>query len=193
MPIILKTLRALLLHAGQYDRAGAPKFYSGISELHPEGNCILFADDYKNHRGIPALPFSKLSCSVSKPVEDKRVRVPHSIGEHIRKRRLELGLLQREVAELIGVSENCLTYWENNRSLPQVHSYPTIVSFLGYYPFSIGSNLGDRIKHYRYGRGLTQQQLGKRLGVDGTTICCWETGETKPMGKYLTRLKVLIK
>ena len=39
---------------------------------------------------------------------------PQTLGEKIRNRRLELGLLQKDVANIIGTYEDAVTYWENN-------------------------------------------------------------------------------
>lgn len=41
-----------------------------------------------------------------------------TIGDHLRKRRLDLGLLQREVTERLGVGEATVTNWELNRTIP---------------------------------------------------------------------------
>lgn len=48
-------------------------------------------------------------------------------------------------------------------------------------------NTGDRIKYLRESRGLSQEQLGKIIGVDRTTIVKWETGASRPT-RYLKRL-----
>jgi DNA-binding XRE family transcriptional regulator len=59
--------------------------------------------------------YPKYSLHVSRPV-----KLPpgypvelRSIGDHIRKRRLDLGLLQIEVAAQIGVTENTVLNWEH--------------------------------------------------------------------------------
>jgi len=44
-----------------------------------------------------------------------------TLGDELRRRRLELGLLQREVADRPGVSEASVWQWERNRTNPQVH------------------------------------------------------------------------
>ena len=41
-------------------------------------------------------------------------------------------------------------------------------------------NMGERIKNLRESRGLSQEGLGKILGVDRTTIVKWETGASRP-------------
>ncbi|MGH8544558.1 MAG: helix-turn-helix transcriptional regulator [Gammaproteobacteria bacterium] len=55
----------------------------------------------------------------------------------MRKRRLDLGLFQRQVAEQIGVTTNTVFRWESNETLPQIHHKPKIVQFLGYDPRSV--------------------------------------------------------
>lgn len=62
-------------------------------------------------------------------------KVPITVGDHIRKARIERQLFQREVADIIGISEDCLTNWENNRCSPQNKYKEKITLFLGYTPF----------------------------------------------------------
>src|SRR5665647_3168855 len=115
-------------------------FYLNIFEQHPAGGNILFRDGYNNHMGIPALPFSKLRITVGKPLGSKLLTNPTTIGEKLKNRRIELGLLQKDVANVIGVCEDSITFWENNRSIPSVMYYPKIIQFLGYVPFDVDSS-----------------------------------------------------
>jgi len=118
---------------------------------------------------------------------------PQTLGEHIRKKRLATGLLQKDVAKEIGVSEDCITFWENGRSIPQVRYYPAIIQFLGYMPFEIaGDTLGGRIRWYRLKQGLSHKRLGKLLSVDASTIRSWEENVTVPNSKNFKKLKELI-
>jgi transcriptional regulator with XRE-family HTH domain len=57
-----------------------------------------------------------------------------TVGDHIRRRRLDLGLLQREVAERLGADAATITNWELNRTQPALRFLPAIVGFLGYPP-----------------------------------------------------------
>ncbi len=41
-------------------------------------------------------------------------------------------------------------------------------------------NTGERIRNLRESHGLSQEGLGKILGVDRTTIVKWETGASRP-------------
>lgn len=88
--------------------------------------------------GIPALPFSRLKKIVRKPMGGKYISNPTTVGEMIRNRRLELGQLQKDVAGILAVSEDCITNWENNRAYPQQRYYKAIRSFLKYDPFMTG-------------------------------------------------------
>jgi len=42
---------------------------------------------------------------------------PISIGDNIRKKRMELKLLQKDVARILGVTEDSITNWEKNRRI----------------------------------------------------------------------------
>jgi len=105
---------------------------------------------------------------------------PKTIGEHIRKRRMDLGLFQKDVAEIVDTSIDCITFWENGRSQPQIHYYPKIISLLGYYPFEESDSFIGRIIKFRHMNGLTYKQAGKLLGVDGSMVVSWEAGKTVP-------------
>ena len=47
-------------------------------------------------------------------------------------------------------------------------------------PITSGSDYAEQIKAYRKKRGLTQKELGERLGVEEGTIRSWEKGYSKP-------------
>ncbi|MBI2998946.1 MAG: helix-turn-helix transcriptional regulator [Deltaproteobacteria bacterium] len=53
----------------------------------------------------------------------------------MRRRRLELGLWQREVAEKIGVNPTTIYRWERNETRPPGRSMSRIIEFLGYVPY----------------------------------------------------------
>ena len=116
-----------------------------------------------------------------------------TIGDHIRTRRLGLGLFQKEVAECIGVTITTITNWELNRTEPEVHYLPKIIDFLGYVPFSMGDSFPERLKAYRMIKGLSQRQLARELCVDPTTVRKWETGMSTPMSKMRERVEGVIR
>ena len=122
-----------------------------------------------------------------------KIENPQTIGEHIRKRRQELRLFQSDVAKILDVSEDTITYLENVRSKPQVSHYQNIIKFLCYNPFVIETDtLGERIKMYRLEKGISQKKLAKMVGVDESTILSWEVGKHFPLPQKLKLLKRII-
>jgi transcriptional regulator with XRE-family HTH domain len=116
-------------------------------------------------------------------------KVLNALGDHIRKRRLELGLLQREVAERLGVNESSVYNWEKNRSNPCIRFMPSIVDFLGYPPPSSSpKNLGETIKKYRIAHGLSQKRLAVQLRIDPLTVRRLECNRGKPTTRTINKL-----
>jgi len=60
---------------------------------------------------------------------------PQTLGEHLIKRRLEMKLTQKEVAEQFGVVPWTILNWEKGHTEPPIVSIPAILRFLGYDPF----------------------------------------------------------
>ena len=138
------------------------------------------------------MPFSKLEKTVGKPLSNLIIN-PTTIGEKLKNRRIELGLLQKDVANVIGVCEVSITLWENNRNEPSIIYCPKIIQFLGYVPFEVDtSTLGGQIKLYRYVHGLSQEELAIKLKVNESTIFHYEKNKHKPSSKTLKKIKGLI-
>jgi len=124
-----------------------------------------------------------------KSFKKKLIDDPQTIGEKLRSRRLELGLLQKDVAKIIGVCEDSITGWENNRGKPYIRHYPKIIQFLDYFPFEVStSTLAGRIKKYRFENGLSQEDLAKELNVNESTVHHYEKGIYKPTNLLLKKL-----
>jgi transcriptional regulator with XRE-family HTH domain len=102
------------------------------------------------------------------------------LGDHFRRRRLDLGLLQRIVAERLGVREETITNWELGRQRPRVRHHAEILRLLGYDPDPAGDGLPDRLRAVRRRLGLTQTELAVRLGQDEAHVCRWERGQRTP-------------
>jgi DNA-binding transcriptional regulator YiaG len=60
--------------------------------------------------------------------------VPQTLGEKIKKHRLELGLFQRDAAAKIGVSSATLSNWERGVISPERRMQKRIWEFLNYAP-----------------------------------------------------------
>ena len=105
---------------------------------------------------------------------------------------MDLKLLQSDIAKILNVSPDSITYWENNRSQPQVNYFPRIIEFLGFFPFEFDtSTFIGKLKSYRFGNGLSHKRLGKILNVDATTIRGWESGARRPLKGMLAKLHAM--
>jgi transcriptional regulator with XRE-family HTH domain len=57
------------------------------------------------------------------------------LGDHLRKRRLDLGLHQHQVAKQLGVNLTTYQLWELHRTRPTPKIRPKVIELLGYDPF----------------------------------------------------------
>jgi transcriptional regulator with XRE-family HTH domain len=115
------------------------------------------------------------------------------LGDHIRKRRLDLGLFQKDVAVAIGVDTNTVTNWEKGHSQPELRFIPRIIEFLGYEPD--GSNpvsLGEKVKRYRCLEGISQNVLAQRIGIDPTTLRRLERNQGMCSQAVLTKVATIL-
>ena len=105
---------------------------------------------------------------------------------------MDLQLLQKQVAEQIGVHEMTITGWESNATVPEVRYMPAIIQFLGYNPIPPGSSLPERLATSRKALGLSQRKMAVKLGVDPATLMGWEAGRHQPTEKSIALIgKVL--
>jgi transcriptional regulator with XRE-family HTH domain len=115
---------------------------------------------------------------------------PKTIGEAIRKRRLDLGLRQVEVAKMIGCDEMSIVNWEVGHSTPRINRVPDVIRFLGCNPLPTGGTIAERLVAHRKARGITQKEFARELGIDPSTLARWERGEREPHeGAADSRLK----
>ena len=134
------------------------------------------------------MPFCHFTLTAPKPSNIPQIL--KTWADHLLKRRLELKLLQREVAQILGVNETSVYDWEKHRTDPMVHLIPRITQFLGYTPpLFIGQTTGQKIIAYRHIRGMSQRALAITLKVDPATLGRWERDESFPTEKLKTRLE----
>ena len=139
------------------------------------------------------MPICKITLRAKKPTNPAYPLSLISIGDHIKKKRIDLNLFQKDVAKLIGVKEESVYNWENNYSKPKIYLHPRIIKFLGYVPFDLPKEtIGDKIKSYRKEHGLSQRKLAKLWGVDQTTIRDWENNKHQPGKKLAERISNIL-
>jgi transcriptional regulator with XRE-family HTH domain len=125
-----------------------------------------------------ALPFCSITLTAPKPT--KKPTVLKTLGDHIRKRRLELGSFQKDVAERIGVDQTTVHNWERGYTKPPIRYLPRILEFLCYDPSSSEpKTIGEKLLAYRRLRGMNQKDLARQIGIDPTTLSRIERGKDR--------------
>ncbi len=114
------------------------------------------------------------------------------MGDHIRARRLDRKLFQKDVARIVGADTTSVLNWEKNRVEPEIRFLPAILSFLGYDPRPAPQTHAERIRHFREGRGWLQVDLARHIGTDVSSVSSWETGDHNPMASSLEKLRKVI-
>jgi transcriptional regulator with XRE-family HTH domain len=116
---------------------------------------------------------------------------PASLGEHLRNRRLALGLRQEDVAGQLGTVREVYDRWERNEREPVVSVWPLILEFLGYYPCPQTSP-ADLTLMVRRTLGLEQKKLAQRMGVIHQRLRRWEHGSEVPSPSEYSRIQTLL-
>jgi DNA-binding XRE family transcriptional regulator len=98
--------------------------------------------------------FLRLRLTAPRPPDPAYPEELQTIGDHLRARRLDLGLLQKEVAERLGASQASVLNWEKGRLSPDFTFLPAVIRFLGYDPRPEGETLGEKLYRARTARGI---------------------------------------
>jgi transcriptional regulator with XRE-family HTH domain len=167
------------------------------------------------------LPFCERVVSVPRvkylPSRNRGIPVPRepkTIGEHLRKRRLELGIFQSKAACLLGVSTVTLSRWECDKVYPTWPQQPAVATYLGFDPFTnptLGSpkgnetqgvdflspeapaNLGHAIIRHCMIVRKTRHQIAKELGLSPKTVWNWQVGRRQPSALLRKRIVAFLK
>ena len=118
---------------------------------------------------------------------------PQTLGDHLKRRRLGLGLFQKDVARQLHVGEWTYLKWEHDKTFPNIRMWPRVFRFLGFYPFPVPRTLSDRLKAFRRLHGLSRKELAGQLGVDEGTLARWESGERGPAGNRMEIVEAVLR
>ena len=116
---------------------------------------------------------------------------PKTLGEHLKRRRLQLHLMQADLAYRLGVHLESLKNWERGVTNPIIRYIPRILEFLGYDPESEPTLTSQRLIHVRRRLGLTQKAFAKLISTDAVTLYRWENNLSVPPQKTLRRIEHL--
>ena len=131
------------------------------------------------------MPFCHIRRTAQRPPDPAYPKSLTTIGDHIKKLRLDLGLFQKHVAAQIGADEMTICNWELGLTEPEIRFIPKIIEFLGYNPLPEAQTFSEQIIRCRKTLGLSIKQLARNLSVDEGTLARWELGIRIPDGKYL--------
>jgi DNA-binding transcriptional regulator YiaG len=138
------------------------------------------------NRYHPILPFCFFTIRVASEafktfIIKKKGVIPHpqTLGQHLRNRRLILGLHQEDVARQLGTLREVYERWERDEHEPVVSEWPAIIAFLGYYP-AREENAADLVLKARRCRGMDQKSLARTVGVIHQRLRRWETWSGDP-------------
>jgi transcriptional regulator with XRE-family HTH domain len=134
------------------------------------------------HRFVAFLPFVPIQLKCLKPQE--RLPLPITLGEHVRKRRQELGLTLKAVGELLETDERSIINWEKGRTVPKVYRLPAIIRFLGYNLLPEPQTVSERLVAKRLERGWSRKAASRQLGIDESTLRGWEQGKVTLFRKH---------
>ena len=145
----------------------------------------------------PILPFCFFAIKVS-PEEFKTfilrkkgvIPLPQTLGEHLRNRRLVLDLRQEDVARQLGTLREVYERWERDERQPVVSEWPSILSFLGYYP-GAENTPADWVLKARRILGLSQYAIGRMVKAIAKDVREWEHGESEPPASKQERIKAI--
>jgi hypothetical protein len=78
-----------------------------------------------------ALPSCKSEPIAAKPLSHLYPQELTTLGDHLHEERLDLKLLQKDIAKMLGTEADCVTYWEINRLEPLLPLILRMPAFLG--------------------------------------------------------------
>ena len=133
---------------------------------------------------------TRLAAQSNRPLLAKYPNRLRTIGDHLRKRRLDLRMAQKEVAEKLGIRTYTIRGWEYNQYSPEIRHMPKIIEFLGYVPWNtFAKTIGEKITAYCKLHGITKQELAQQLDIHPYTVSRWMAGK-RPKKELLQKLAV---
>jgi len=117
----------------------------------------------------------------------------NTLGDCLRKVRLDRGLSQSDVGRIFNVSKVTISAWELNIYTPTLKYAKSIFAFIGFFPFK-DSELSFEKKLY-YSRlilGDTQRQAAKIIGCDPSVLRRTERDQGIPRARVLEKIQEYI-
>lgn len=116
---------------------------------------------------------------------------PRTLGEQIRRRRMDHGLTQRILATRWGLQPETVASWERGLRNPSARQWPRVLELLGGDP-DAGGGGGDllaRLESARRRLGATRREFAELLGLSEGTISRWIAGRRRPRAGTVRRIE----
>ena len=113
------------------------------------------------------LPICSFNIKAKIPHLQRIVPNPKTLGDHLRKVRLERNLSQQKTAKLFGINGMYLSSWELNRKQTHPKHLEAIIQFLGYTPklTSTFDRLGARTKLWRIVHNISMDGFSEMIAI----------------------------
>lgn len=109
----------------------------------------------------------------------------------MRRRRLELGLYQKDVAARLGVATSTIWNWEHGWNV-DLRYIPRILALLGYNPIPCPDDPLGKLVWYKQVNGLTVEELGGEMGRDPDQLADWLSGRHIPCKRNQKKIELFL-
>jgi hypothetical protein len=117
-----------------------------------------------------ALPFYGWRLASPRPIGRYPIELNH-LGDHLRRRRMDVGLTRKGAATQLGTNAWSLKCWEDDPSSKiRERFFPAIIRFLGYNPLPEPTTFGRLVMRERLSRGWSRPRLAVECEADVATI-----------------------
>jgi len=111
-----------------------------------------------------------------------------TVGEKIKQIRKDKGLTQDDLAKKLGISRAAMGQFEKESSHPRIRTLQKIADALDVPVYEFSFNEGERIRTIRESKGLSQKELGDRIGLTSAQIAQIENLSSRPSNRLIFRL-----
>ena len=129
------------------------------------------------------MPFCHVRLRACQPLPEILQVPPKTPGDHLKRRRFELGHTQEQAAKLIGIHPTTVWKWERDGAPPHPNALPGLERYLGFSLAPSGTEPGDRVQAWRKQHHLSIIHAAARSGIAANTLAKLEDGKdvTLPM------------
>jgi len=144
--------------------------------------------------GTGCAPFLRLQAKVQRTPRkpDGYPHYPVTLGQHIRRTRIDRGLSRFELANRLCVHPETIRFWETGRTKPTVRLYPWVLGFLGHELEDTPLAIGAALRRKRRSLGLSQRALAKILCIAPSTVWRVESRRHGPEKLTLKKLRAWV-